>query len=52
MADALELLNKTFTSGEVRAYAVSRLDTAEDDELLLYLLQVTTITRSARATIF
>ena len=39
-ADALELLSKSFTHPAVRRYAVQRLETASDDELCLYLLQV------------
>lgn len=38
--DALELLGPTFDSPAVRAYAVNRLRKADDDELLLYLLQL------------
>ena len=38
--DALELLGPTFDHPAVRAYAVDRLRKAEDDELLLYLLQL------------
>ncbi|MCJ1311575.1 Phosphatidylinositol (PI) 3-kinase [Agyrium rufum] len=38
--DALELLGPTFDSPAVRAYAVDRLRKADDDELLLYLLQL------------
>jgi phosphatidylinositol 3-kinase len=38
--DALELLGPTFYNAEVRAYAVDRLRKADDDELLLYLLQL------------
>lgn len=39
-ADALELLSPTFKEPKVRAYAISRLQCAENDELLLYLLQL------------
>lgn len=38
--DALELLGPTFNSAAVRAYAVDRLRKADDEELLLYLLQL------------
>ncbi|CZR63709.1 probable 1-phosphatidylinositol 3-kinase [Phialocephala subalpina] len=38
--DALELLGPTFDNVAVRAYAVDRLRKANDDELLLYLLQL------------
>ena len=38
--DALELLGPTFDNPAVRAYAVDRLREADDDELLLYLLQL------------
>jgi phosphatidylinositol 3-kinase len=38
--DALELLGPTFDSAAVRAYAVDRLRKSDDDELLLYLLQL------------
>lgn len=38
--DALELLGPTFDNSVVRAYAVERLRDADDDELLLYLLQL------------
>lgn len=38
--DALELLGPTFDNTAVRAYAVDRLRKAEDDELLMYLLQL------------
>ena len=38
--DALELLGPTFEHPAVRAYAVDRLRKADDDELLLYLLQL------------
>ena len=37
---ALELLGPTFDNPVVRAYAVDRLRKADDDELLLYLLQL------------
>lgn len=38
--DALELLGPTFENQDVRAYAVDRLRQADDEELLLYLLQL------------
>lgn len=38
--DALELLGPTFDNPDVRAYAVNRLRKSDDDELLLYLLQL------------
>ncbi|KAJ5238865.1 Phosphatidylinositol 3-kinase [Penicillium chermesinum] len=38
--DALELLGPTFDNQAVRSYAVERLRKADDDELLLYLLQL------------
>ncbi|KAJ1979850.1 Phosphatidylinositol (PI) 3-kinase [Dimargaris verticillata] len=38
--DALEMLGPSYTNRQVRAYAVTRLRRAEDDELLLYLLQL------------
>lgn len=38
--DALELLGPTFDNPAVRAYAVERLRESDDDELLLYLLQL------------
>ncbi|KAK4981751.1 Phosphatidylinositol (PI) 3-kinase [Elasticomyces elasticus] len=38
--DALELLGPTFDNPDVRAYAVDRLRRADDEELLLYLLQL------------
>lgn len=38
--DALELLGPTFDNPAVRAYAVDRMRKADDDELLLYLLQL------------
>ena len=40
VADALELLGPSFANSDVRAYAVRRLHKADDDELLLYLLQL------------
>ena len=38
--DALELLGPSFRNQAVRSYAVGRLKKADDDELLLYLLQL------------
>ncbi|XP_078606868.1 phosphatidylinositol 3-kinase catalytic subunit type 3-like [Branchiostoma floridae x Branchiostoma japonicum] len=38
--DALELLSPQFSNLMVRRYAVSRLQQAEDEDLLLYLLQL------------
>ena len=38
--DALELLGPSFDNPGVRSYAVDRLRKADDDELLLYLLQL------------
>ncbi|PGH27797.1 hypothetical protein AJ80_00585 [Polytolypa hystricis UAMH7299] len=38
--DALELLGPTFDNYAVRAYAVDRLRKSDDEELLLYLLQL------------
>ena len=38
--DALELLGPTFDNPAVRAYAVDRLRDSDDEELLLYLLQL------------
>lgn len=38
--DALELLGPNFDNPEVRTYAVDRLRKSDDDELLLYLLQL------------
>ncbi len=38
--DALELLGPTFDNSSVRAFAVQRLRKADDNELLLYLLQL------------
>lgn len=39
-ADALELLSSNFTEPRVRVYAISRLQCADNEELLLYLLQL------------
>lgn len=38
--DALELLSSNFAHPAVRRYAISRLQQAPDDEILLYLLQL------------
>jgi len=38
--DALELLGPQFDNRDIRAYAVDRLRKADDEELLLYLLQL------------
>ena len=38
--DALELLGPTVSNADVRAYAVDRLKGSDDEELLLYLLQL------------
>jgi phosphatidylinositol 3-kinase len=38
--DALELLGPTFDNPAVRTYAVDRLRKSDDDEILLYLLQL------------
>lgn len=38
--DALELLSPNFTHPTVRKYAISRLQQAPDEDLLLYLLQL------------
>ncbi|KAM0252608.1 hypothetical protein ACHAP5_000898 [Fusarium lateritium] len=38
--DALELLGPSFDNSAVRSYAVERLRKADDEELLLYLLQL------------
>ncbi|SPO21038.1 related to phosphatidylinositol 3-kinase [Ustilago trichophora] len=38
--DALELLGPTFNDPRVRSYAVRQLERAEDEELILYLLQL------------
>ena len=40
--DALELLTRDFKDSRVRKYAISRLQSADNEELLLYLLQVHT----------
>lgn len=38
--DALELLSQNFTNPVVRQYAISKLEQAPDEDLLLYLLQL------------
>ncbi|KAG8268101.1 Phosphatidylinositol 3-kinase catalytic subunit type 3 [Homalodisca vitripennis] len=38
--DSLQFLSSTFTHPAVRRYAISRLQQASDDDLLLYLLQL------------
>eukprot|EP00249_Psilotum_nudum_P022816 c28649_g1_i2 orf=409-1827(-) len=48
MADALELLSPVFESEEVRAYAVTVLERAEDEELQCYLLQLVQALRFER----
>jgi len=40
LLDALELLSPNFTHPAVRRYAISRLQQAPDEEILLYLLQL------------
>lgn len=40
VVDALELLTPAFAHPAVRKYAVTRLRHADDEELLLYLLQL------------
>jgi len=40
IADALELLSASFTTKEVREYAVQQLERADNDELINYLLQL------------
>uniref|UniRef100_A0A0B7AR12 Phosphatidylinositol 3-kinase catalytic subunit type 3 n=1 Tax=Arion vulgaris TaxID=1028688 RepID=A0A0B7AR12_9EUPU len=40
VADALELLSPAFTHTKVRKYAIMRLRQADDEDLLLYLLQL------------
>ncbi|ONK66305.1 uncharacterized protein A4U43_C06F6320 [Asparagus officinalis] len=49
VADALELLSPNFESEEVRAYAVSVLERADDDELHCYLLQLVQALRFERS---
>ncbi|CAN6446279.1 unnamed protein product [Victoria cruziana] len=47
--DALELLSPVFESEEVRAYAVSILERADDEELQCYLLQLVQALRFERS---
>ncbi|KAJ1699248.1 hypothetical protein LUZ63_007760 [Rhynchospora breviuscula] len=49
VTDALELLSPLFESEEVRAYAVSVLERAEDEELQCYLLQLVQALRFERS---
>ncbi|KAI4988027.1 hypothetical protein ZWY2020_029657 [Hordeum vulgare] len=49
VADALELLSSDFNSEEVRAYAVSVLERADDEELQCYLLQLVQALRFERS---
>ncbi|GAB4839778.1 hypothetical protein Ancab_020488 [Ancistrocladus abbreviatus] len=49
VCDALELLSPLFESEEVRAYAVSVLERAEDEELQCYLLQLVQALRFERS---
>ncbi|KAJ7556475.1 hypothetical protein O6H91_05G085500 [Diphasiastrum complanatum] len=49
IADALELLSPLFESEEVRAYAVTVLERAEDEELHCYLLQLVQALRFERS---
>ncbi|GAV61020.1 LOW QUALITY PROTEIN: Arf domain-containing protein/PI3_PI4_kinase domain-containing protein/PI3Ka domain-containing protein/PI3K_C2 domain-containing protein [Cephalotus follicularis] len=49
VCDALELLSPVFESEEVRAYAVSVLERADDDELQCYLLQLVQALRFERS---
>uniref|UniRef100_A0ACD5X4Y6 Uncharacterized protein n=1 Tax=Avena sativa TaxID=4498 RepID=A0ACD5X4Y6_AVESA len=49
VADALELLSPDFKSDEVRAYAVSVLERADDEELQCYLLQLVQALRYERS---
>ncbi|XP_006654109.2 phosphatidylinositol 3-kinase, root isoform [Oryza brachyantha] len=49
VADALELLSPDFESEEVRAYAVSILERADDEELQCYLLQLVQALRFERS---
>ncbi|CAI0385998.1 unnamed protein product [Linum tenue] len=48
VSDALELLSPLFESEEVRAYAVSVLERADDEELQCYLLQLVQALRFER----
>ncbi|BBN17072.1 phosphatidylinositol 3-kinase [Marchantia polymorpha subsp. ruderalis] len=49
IADALELLSPVFESEEVRAYAVTVLGRADDDEFRCYLLQLVQALRYERS---
>ncbi|KAF3329023.1 phosphatidylinositol 3-kinase, root isoform isoform X1 [Carex littledalei] len=49
VTDALELLSPLFESEEVRAYAVSVLERADDEELQCYLLQLVQALRFERS---
>lgn len=49
VTDALELLSPVFESEEVRAYAVSVLERADDEELHCYLLQLVQALRFERS---
>lgn len=49
VSDALELLSPLFESEEVRAYAVSVLERADDEELQCYLLQLVQALRFERS---
>ncbi|CAO2187730.1 unnamed protein product [Urochloa humidicola] len=49
VADALELLSPEFERDEVRAYAVSILERADDEELQCYLLQLVQALRFERS---
>ncbi|KAJ3694315.1 hypothetical protein LUZ60_009795 [Juncus effusus] len=49
VTDALELLSPLFESEDVRAYAVSVLERADDDELQCYLLQLVQALRFERS---
>ncbi|KAF5443141.1 hypothetical protein F2P56_035727 [Juglans regia] len=49
VCDALELLSPVFESEEVRAYAVSILERADDEELQCYLLQLVQALRFERS---
>lgn len=46
--DALELLGKEWKEQSVREYAVSRLNNAENEDLLLYLLQLVQVIEIGR----
>ncbi|KAF2555310.1 hypothetical protein F2Q68_00017565 [Brassica cretica] len=49
VCDALELLSPLFQSEEVRAFAVSVLERADDEELQCYLLQLVQAIRFERS---